>query len=165
MREKSREHLAARFGLIALEHGLRRFRDSHRSAMLARASEAFRQLSRNRYQGLAAEPDGSNEVLLAIPREGGAKLAAQLSKGTRFQLYLALRIAGYHELAGTRPMVPFIADDIMETFDDGRATEAFALLGAMARRGQVIYLTHHRHLCDLAQEAAPGARIIDFETI
>ncbi|MFB9224177.1 ATP-binding protein [Paracoccus cavernae] len=165
LREKSREHLAARFGLIALEHGLRRFRDSHRSAMLARASEAFRQLSRNRYQGLAAEPDGSNEVLLAIPREGGAKLAAQLSKGTRFQLYLALRIAGYHELAGTRPMVPFIADDIMETFDDGRATEAFALLGAMARRGQVIYLTHHRHLCDLAQEAAPGARIIDFETI
>lgn len=165
LREKSRDHLAARFGLIALEHGLRRYRDSHRSAMLARASEAFRQLSRNRYQGLAAEPDGTNEVLMAIPTEGGAKLAAALSKGTRFQLYLALRIAGYHELAAGRAMVPFIADDIMETFDDGRAAEAFALLGAMSRHGQVIYLTHHRHLCDLALAAAPEARITDLGQI
>jgi len=48
-----------------------------------------------------------------------------MSKGTRFQLYLALRVAGYHEFASSRRPVPFIADDIMETFDDFRAEEAF----------------------------------------
>lgn len=73
---------------------------------------------------------------MALAAEGGAKLAADLSKGTRFQLYLALRIAGFHELAQSRPPVPFIADDIMETFDDDRSAEAFALLADMSRVGR-----------------------------
>lgn len=163
--EDSRAHLAARFGLIAFETALRRYRDSHRSAMLARASEAFAALSRGAYAGLSAEPDGAQERLVALPAAGGAKLAADLSKGTRFQLYLALRIAGYAELARSRPTVPFIADDIMETFDDGRATAAFTLLGEMSHHGQVIYLTHHRHLCEIAREACPQARVLDLTAL
>lgn len=161
IRERAEAHLAGRFGLIALEAGLRRYRDQHRSAMLARASDAFSLLSRGAYFGLAAQPDGAQEVLVALSAGDGAKLAVDLSKGTRFQLYLALRIAGYHELAQSRPTVPFIADDIMETFDDERSGAAFALLAEMSRVGQVIYLTHHRHLCDIARSICPDSNIID----
>lgn len=161
IRERAETHLARRFGLIALEAGLRRYRDQHRSSMLTRASEAFSRLSQGAYSGLAAQPDGSQEVLVALAAGGGAKLAADLSKGTRFQLYLALRVAGYHELAKTRSTVPFIADDIMETFDDDRSAAAFAVLAEMSRVGQVIYLTHHRHLCDLALSVCPDANVID----
>ncbi len=82
-----------------------------------------------------------------------------MSKGTRFQLYLALRVAGYFEFAKTRSPVPFIADDIMETFDDFRAEEAFRLFSQMAEAGQVIYLTHHRHLCEIAREVCPTVKI------
>lgn len=161
IRERAEAHLAGRFGLIALESGLRRYRDQHRSAMLTRASEAFSGLSQRAYSGLAAQPDGAQEVLVALSAGGGAKLAVDLSKGTRFQLYLALRIAGYHELAQSRPTVPFIADDIMETFDDARSAAAFTLLAEMSRVGQVIYLTHHRHLCDIAMSVCPDANIIE----
>ena len=163
--EQAKDHLARRFAVVALEQGLRRYRDSHRSAMLARASEAFRQLSRGAYSGLAAQPDGLSEVLVAQAAKGGAKLATDLSKGTRFQLYLALRTAGYHELAKLRPPVPFIADDIMETFDDHRAERAFGLLRDMSHCGQVIYLTHHRHLCEIALTACPGARLLDLTAL
>ncbi|MDF2798122.1 MAG: hypothetical protein K0R85_866, partial [Devosia sp.] len=52
-----------------------------------------------------------------------------------------------------------IADDIMETFDEPRSEEVFRLFAEMATMGQVIYLTHHRHLCDIAQQVVPGARI------
>ena len=86
-------------------------------------------------------------------------MALELSKGTRFQLYLALRVAGYHEFARARPPVPFIADDIMETFDDFRAEEAFRLFADMAEVGQVIYLTHHRHLAEIAGRVCPTARL------
>lgn len=48
IRERAEVHLASRFGLIAFETGLRRYRDQHRSAMLTRASEAFVRLSRGR---------------------------------------------------------------------------------------------------------------------
>ncbi len=165
IRERAEAHLARRFGLIAFEAALRRYRDQHRSAMLSRASEAFRHLSEGAYSGLAAQPDGAQEVLVALSAAGGAKLAVDLSKGTRFQLYLALRIAGYHELAKSRPTVPFIADDIMETFDDQRSAAAFALLADMSRVGQVIYLTHHRHLCDIARTICPESNVIDLQSL
>ena len=101
------------------------------------------------------------EILVADAAAGGSKLARELSKGTRFQLYLALRVAGYHEIAASREILPFIADDIMETFDDGRALNTFRLMAEMAGVGQVIYLTHHQHLRDLAREACPQAVVHD----
>ncbi len=46
----------------------------------------------------------------------------------------------------------------METFDDFRAEEAFKLLTEMAGVGQVIYLSHHQHLCDIARTVCPEVR-------
>lgn len=157
--EGARRHLRRRLGQLAVTAALRRYRDTHRSGMLDRASEAFRRMSQDRYTGLATHPDGQRETLVALAAEGGSKQADQLSDGTRAQLYLALRIAGYHEFVRNSGPVPFIADDIMESFDDARAEAAFALLGEMSRSGQVIYLTHHAHIRDIARRACPGVRI------
>ena len=55
--------------------------------------------------------------------------------------------------------MPFIDDDIMETFDEQRYEEVFRLLGEMSKIGQVIYLTHHRHLCDMAKAVVPGVQV------
>jgi uncharacterized protein YhaN len=120
-------------------------------------------MSRDRYSGLAAQPDGSREVLVALAAGGGSKQADQLSDGTRAQLYLALRIAGYHEFARNNGPVPFIADDIMESFDDDRTAEAFGLLAEMSKSGQVIYLTHHAHLCDIARNICPSVCIHELQ--
>jgi len=106
---------------------------------MTRASEAFRIISRGAYTGVAAQPGKDGEVLIAVSANGGSKIADELSKGARFQLYLALRVAGYHEFIANRAPIPFIADDIMEKFDDFRAGEAFRSFTEMARRGQVIY--------------------------
>jgi uncharacterized protein YhaN len=152
-------YLQFRAGMIAMERALRAYREHHRSSMMTRASAAFRTVSRGNYSGLVAQPAKDGETLIALPATGGSKSAHELSKGTRFQLYLALRVAGYHEFVRARSPVPFVADDIMETFDDFRAEEAFRLFADMAGAGQVIYLTHHRHLCDIAKKVCPEARI------
>jgi uncharacterized protein YhaN len=157
--DRARRYLRLRAGIVAAEHALRSYRRHHRSSMMARASESFRIISRDAYSGLSSQPDKENEILVALAADGSSKLASELSKGTRFQLYLALRVAGYHEFALSHSPVPFIADDIMETFDDFRAEEAIRLLASMAEVGQVIYLTHHRHLCDIAQRVFPGVRV------
>ena len=153
-------YLRVRIGIAAAEQALRAYRDKHRSSMMSRASDAFRTISRGAYTGLAAQPADRGDVLVALGA-GASKEASQLSKGTRFQLYLALRVAGYYEYCLSREPVPFIADDIMETFDDFRAEEAFRLFAQMAEVGQVIYLTHHRHLCDIARAVCPGVRITE----
>jgi len=146
-------------GIIAMEQALTLYRERHSSSMMQRASEAIRTISRGRYTGLASQPDKGRELLIAIQDDGTSKQAADMSKGARFQLYLALRVAGFHEFAATRQTVPFIADDIMETFDDFRAEETFRLFAGMAQVGQVIYLTHHRHLCDIAKTVCPDVKI------
>ena len=162
--EKALRYLRLRLGIVAAEQALRAYRDKHRSSMMARASEAFRTISRDAYTSLATQQEKDSEFLIAVAAEGGSKVASDLSKGTRFQLYLALRVAGYYEFAQSRRPVPFIADDIMETFDDFRAEEAFRLFAEMAEVGQVIYLTHHRHLCDMAKRIYPNVRIHDLAT-
>jgi uncharacterized protein YhaN len=155
----ARRYLTLRAGIAAAEEALRLFRDRHRGAMMERASEAFRLISRGAYRALTTAPNGQSETLIALGADGGSKDAAQLSKGARFQLYLALRVAGYHELAKTRTPAPFVADDIMETFDHFRAEEALRLFAEMGRVGQVIYFTHHQHLAELAKAVCPEARV------
>jgi uncharacterized protein YhaN len=158
--DRAAHYLRLRAGIIAAEHALRAYRQQHRSAMMTRASDAFRTISRGAYSGLSSQPKKDMEdVLIAIGADGGSKEAAELSKGTRFQLYLALRYAGYSEFARLRPPVPFIADDILETFDDDRAEQALRLLAKIGEVGQAIYLTHHRHLCEIARQVCPEVQL------
>lgn len=148
-----------KLGITATEHALRIYREQHRSSLLNQASEAFALVSRNAYTQLRSQPEKDGEILVAIDKNGASKRATDLSKGTRFQLYLALRVAGYHESITQRPSVPFIADDILETFDDFRAEETLKVFAGMANFGQVIYLTHHQHLCDIARQVCPSVKI------
>ena len=157
--EKAVRYIELKVGIMSAGLALRVYRERHRSGMMVRASDAFAQMTRGQYLGLTTQPAKGGEVLIALQRDGQSKLADALSKGARFQLYLALRLAGYYEFAQFRPSVPFIADDIMETFDHVRSEEVFKLFGEMARAGQVIYLTHHKHLCDIAKAVVPGAII------
>ncbi|MCP8895602.1 AAA family ATPase [Shinella daejeonensis] len=157
--EGSRRYLAMRAGALAAEQALRLYRERHRSVMMDRASETFHIITGGQYTGLSTVMEKDSEFLVVNAAGGGSKLARDLSKGTRFQLYLALRVAGYHEIAASRETVPFVADDIMETFDDERALNTLRVMANMAMSGQVIYLTHHQHLRDLAREACPDVSI------
>ena len=157
--EKAERYIELKLGLMSASNALRLYRERHRSSMMARASDAFALMTRGQYTGLATQPVKGGEVLIALQRDGQSKVADALSKGARFQLYLALRLAGYREFARHRPSVPFIADDIMETFDHVRSEEVFRLFGEMAQTGQVVYLTHHQHLCEIARQVVPGVRI------
>ncbi|RUV67679.1 hypothetical protein EOA78_29450, partial [Mesorhizobium sp. M5C.F.Cr.IN.023.01.1.1] len=157
--EKAVRYIELKLGVMSAGNALRVYRERHRSGMMARASDAFALITRGQYSGLATQPVKGGEVLIALQRDGQSKVADALSKGARFQLYLALRLAGYYEFAQFRPSVPFIADDIMETFDHFRSEEVFRLFGEMASAGQVIYLTHHQHLCEIAKAVVPGVTI------
>jgi uncharacterized protein YhaN len=161
--DRALAYLRLKLGTAAADRALRTYRDRHRSSMMKRASEAFSLISRGAYSELVTQPSNGNELLIAKGSDGSSKIASELSKGTRFQLYLALRVAGYHEFARAHAPAPFLADDIMETFDDFRAEEAFRLLAGMAATGQVVYFTHHRHLCEIATAVEPTAIVHDLQ--
>ena len=157
--DKVLDYVRLKAGVMATERALTMYREKHQSSMMQAASQTFAQITNGRYVRLQSQPSRDTEELVAVARDGSSKAAQQMSKGTRFQLYLALRAAGYQEFSKTRPPLPFIADDILETFDDKRSSRTFELLAGMAQTGQVIYLAHHRHLCDMASTLIPNVRI------
>ncbi|MBL4628652.1 MAG: hypothetical protein JKY00_11580 [Roseicyclus sp.] len=161
--EQAKKSLRLRLGVLLAEQALIRYRDSHRSGMLAATEKAFTKLTAGRYAKLATQPDGQNEVLLAVRDEDNRSIsAAKMSKGTRFQLYLALRLAGYGQFVADGTILPFIADDIVETFDNTRTSAALDLLGQISQSGQALYFTHHEHVVDLARERlGDGCQIHD----
>ena len=147
-------------GVMLVNQALRAYRETHRSSMMEKASDAFVRITRGAFRGLAAVPEKNTEVLVGIRADGSSIVASKMSRGTRFQLYLALRIAGYEEFARYRETLPFFADDVLEPFDDDRAAETFSLLHEMSKCGQVVYLTHHRHLCGIAKSVCGDGVVI-----
>lgn len=151
------DYLARDFGLRLADEAIRRYRDSHRGAMMEATERAFADLTHGAYTRLNSVQDGASEVLQVITAEGGAKQVGDLSKGTRFQLYLALRAAAYEQLVAQGVRLPFFCDDIFETFDEERTRAACQLMERIGQSGQAIYLTHHRHVVEIAQASCKRA--------
>lgn len=155
--ETALQYLELTLGLRLADQAIRRYRDAHRSQMMATTETAFTTLTNGAYTQLRSQPDGSSEILLVIDAGGTAKRVEDLSKGTRFQLYLALRAAAYEQLAAQGTSLPFFCDDIFETFDEERTRSACRIMERIGQTGQAIYLTHHRHVVEIAREVCEGS--------
>lgn len=152
--EGAEKTIRLRLGLLAAERALRQYRDEHRNTLLKHTEEHFKTMTGGAYQELSSESIGGAEQLTAFrPSDDRSCQVEHLSKGTRLQLYLALRMAGYQHFTESNGPLPFVADDIMESFDDARARSAFSLMSEISKQGQMIYFTHHEHVLDLARDA------------
>jgi hypothetical protein len=100
--------------------------------------------------------DDKQRSLVVVRADDEEQALDELSEGTADQLYLALRLAGIDQLQSERinrglPTVPVVLDDILVTFDETRAGAAVTVLAELSARWQIILLTHHDHLVDLAR--------------
>jgi uncharacterized protein YhaN len=127
---------------------------------MAATERCFSTLTQGAYVRLTTQPDGADEILLAVDGNGTAKRVAEMSKGTRFQLYLALRAAAHEQMVAQGNCLPFFCDDIFETFDEDRTSAACRVMEQIGQRGQAIYLTHHRHVVDIAMQVCDTAPTI-----
>jgi uncharacterized protein YhaN len=151
-----REALVARLAATLLAHAMETVEAQSSPAMLGRIGHWFARLTNGAYPaiGLEQTEDGLALILTQAGFPHEPKRVGQLSEGTRDQLYLALRLAAIEE---NRTPLPFIADDILQTADDARATAALEALVELSARTQVILLTHHRHIVDLAGALPAGS--------
>lgn len=147
------EHYAElRIATVLLPAAIERYRRKHEGPMLRRASGHFRDLTHGRYERLATDSDGTdNLVLIACQADGTECRVEALSEGARDQLYLALRTAAIEDFAKQAPPLPFVADDLLINFDGPRAEAAVDLLTRLGATTQTILFTHHEHIAVLAE--------------
>jgi uncharacterized protein YhaN len=158
---RRRKDLARSHGVLllagaCLERAMQSFRLEAQPSLLRKASGFLHKTSAGAYEWLGSNifdnKPGQEPDLSARPRAGAMERQAQaLSRGTRDQLYLCLRLALAQEITEGREQVPLLLDDPLVNFDDQRMAATLAMLVELAGERQTLLLTCHRSQYELAQ--------------
>jgi uncharacterized protein YhaN len=155
LRDDAERFVRLRLAYAVLRREIERYRQENQGPLLQRASEIFRQITLDSFQGLETHYHERTDepVLRAVRTDSEQRLeVSALSDGTQDQLYLALRLASVERYAQTNDPTPLIFDDILILFDDQRSQATLEVLADISRSTQVLFFTHHRRLVELAQE-------------
>ncbi|WP_422927167.1 AAA family ATPase [Singulisphaera sp. PoT] len=154
---KSGEYARLRLASAVLREAIERYREKNQGPILRRAGDYFVDLTLGSFSGLRTILNEKDEPLLVGQRPDGSTLGVEgMSEGTCDQLYLALKLASLEHHLDHNPPMPFVADDILVNFDDGRSLAALRVMAKLSQRTQVLFFTHHRHLIDLATSKLPA---------
>ncbi|RYZ06495.1 MAG: hypothetical protein EOO73_16105 [Myxococcales bacterium] len=144
-----------RVAAAVLERVVERYRQLHQGPVLSRASDLFRRLTLGRFAKLQV---GLEETRLeCVEAEGGRGLELEeLSRGTRFQLFLALKLASLEQYLKTAPPLPLVLDDVLVEWDDERSRVALEVLAEFSDHLQILLFTHHGRDVSAAASLADG---------
>jgi uncharacterized protein YhaN len=107
-------------------------------------------------------PLGAN-VLNVDDAQGHSLPVEQLSRGTREQLFLALRMSLVSALAQRGVRIPLVLDDVLVNFDVGRTATAASVLSDFAQAGhQLLLFTCHQHVAKLFKARGSDVRLLPY---
>ena len=139
-----------------------RFEKTQQPQLLVEAGRIFEQLTLGEYVQLTRSV-GQTTELLAIPKTGLAKTAAEMSTGTREQLYLAIRLAYLKQYSQRAEPLPLVMDDVLVNFDEDRAKQTLRVLSDFSQSHQILFLTCHRRMVELVQSIRPELTPIELK--
>ena len=144
-----------------LQRARQKYERERKPGVMRHAERFFKTVTGNRYSHLYA-PLGEQTITIAS-RDGATRQPTELSRGTREQLYLALRFGLIRELGDHVERLPVIVDEVLVNFDPQRARRAAEALVEMSETNQVLVFTCHPSTVELFMTAAPDAQVIDLD--
>jgi len=164
MVEKRLEEALDRWQVLAatcriLDHIRATYERERQPETLQEAAAYLHRLTQGRYQRVWT-PLGEN-VLRVDDAEGRSRPVEMLSRGTREQLFLSLRMALAASYARRGAALPLVLDDVLVNFDADRAAAAAAVLRDFAAAGhQLLVFTCHEHILNIfASLKVPVSRL------
>jgi uncharacterized protein YhaN len=153
------EYVRLRLASRILANAVERYREKNQGPLLKTAARLFHQLTDGSFEDLRVDWNDQGEAgLMGIRGTSQKQVGVEgMSEATRDQLFLALRLAYVMNYCDSHGPVPFIADDVLMTFDDARATAALRALETLSKHTQVLLFTHHRHHLELASSGLSSA--------
>jgi hypothetical protein len=123
--------------------------EAHRQPeTLSEASRYLEKLTGGRYRRIWTPL--AHDVLLVENGDGQSLPVDVLSRGTREQLFLSVRLALVATFARRGVNLPMVLDDVLVNFDVGRAQRAAEVLTEFAAAGhQLLFFTCHEHIWDM----------------
>ena len=158
LQEHAREWSRLTIAEALLDKTRRKFEQERQPSVVQHAQEFFNQVTGHRYSRLFA-PIGE-QTITVIDSSGAQKQPHELSRGTREQLYLALRFGLIREFGQHAEHLPVVVDEALVNFDPGRARLAAEAFAQLAETNQVLVFTCHPSTAEMFTDAA-GAQVVD----
>jgi len=143
-----------RIALFLLEQLRERFREKAHGPLLRRAGALFQQITGGDYTSIAPldDDDLTQADFRAFSSAGSTSYrTGQLSRGTREQLFLAVRLARIEEI---EPPLPVVLDDSTANFDPLHLERVCRALRHLAESHQVFVLTCHPEMVSATHRLA-----------
>ena len=138
----AREWAAYRGALVLLDATKQKFEKTRQPGVIRSAESLFTQITGGSYNHII-KPIDQDELLIEnelLQRKG----VHEMSRGTREQLYLAMRFGLIDEYETRSEPLPAVMDDIFVNFDDERDERIIKILSKFSKQRQVIVLTCHQ---------------------
>ncbi len=153
----SKEWAVTQIALYQLQKAKRKYEEERQPGVIRSAEKVFSSITGGKYERLQKLFD-SDDIFAFETGSGLSKTSTQLSRGTREQLYLAMRLGFIEEYEKSSEPLPVIMDDLFVNFDDERREKTLQVLADFAKSRQVIILSCHQHA--LEDYEAIGAKVI-----
>ncbi len=134
-----------------LKRGMEKYERESQPLVIRKAEKIFKGMTGGRYPNLVV-PLGETRSILVMDENNSPKNPDQLSRGTREQLYLSLRLGLIQEYVSRSESLPIIIDDIFVNFDPSRAANACGALAQLSGINQILVFTCHPGMVSLFQE-------------
>lgn len=155
-RERDRKVLLANL----ITEADRRFREVHQPDVVRRAQDYVASITGGRYSSLVMTDEKPPRSVRLRTAEGPlVDVGSSLSKGTKEQVYLALRLAVADHLDAGAERLPLFMDEVLVNWDVERARRGLELLHRLSQNRQVFLFTCHPPLAE--ELAQSGARRIE----
>ncbi len=158
LREHAREWSRLTIAEAILEKTRQKFEQERQPSVIRHAQDFFSGVTGRRYQRLYA-PIGE-QTITVTDTAGASKQPGELSRGTREQLYLALRFGLIREFGEHAERLPVVVDEALVNFDPERARLAAESFTQLAETNQVLVFTCHPATADMFADVA-GAQVVD----
>lgn len=123
------------------------------------ASEIFSSITQE-YDGIELGGEIQELEFRALRSTGPDHGVGELSRATAEQLFLAIRLARIRQ---TDVELPVVIDDAATNFDPSHIARVFEVVGELASRNQVFFLTCHPEFVSLTASAGPDAQYWSLE--
>lgn len=144
----------------SLREVIKRLKGRNHSKVFDLASQYIQRLTDG--ECLRVSADLPDRILVQTVHTDNDLTLPQLSRGTRDQVALALRLALIQARSETQEHVPLILDDVFVTSDDARANAAVTLLAELAQQGhQIVFFTCQKDVRDLFARFNADVRTFD----
>ena len=155
----ARKWATHKIALAILKSAKCKYEQERQPAVIKSAEKIFSGITQEKYEKIFKSLDSDEIRIAKNPTDPGLGIM-EMSRGTREQLYLAMRLGLIEEYENRAEALPIVMDDVFVNFDDERREQSIHQLAGFAASRQVIILTCHQHSLETYKKF--GAKQVHF---